>query len=124
MILADTSIWIDYFRSGDADFSSLLMSARVLVHPCVGGEVALGGLPSQNPNMRVLLELDVAVVATDDEVLRLIQQEGVGGSGVGYVDCHLLTSTRLTPGAMLWTHDRRLYALARRLGLARPMTAH
>ena len=124
MILADTSIWIDYYRVADADFGSLLLSSEVLTHPHVIGEIALGGLKLLSPEMRMLMGLPQAWVASDDEVLRLIEREKIGGSGVGYVDCHLLASARLTPDARLWTHDRKLYALAARLGVARSMTAH
>ncbi len=124
MILADTSVWIDYFRLADADFGRLLLSSQVLSHPHVVGEIALGGVKPQSSEMRVLMELHPATLASDEEVLRLINQEKIAGSGVGYVDCHLLTSARLTPGAKLWTHDRRLYALAARLGVNRLMTAH
>ncbi|MCH1999619.1 VapC toxin family PIN domain ribonuclease, partial [Achromobacter xylosoxidans] len=44
--------------------------------------------------------------------------ERLFGKGIGYVDLHLLASTRLTPGAALWTRDKRLQALATTLGLA------
>ena len=124
MILADTSVWIDYFRLPDADFGGLLLSSQVLAHPHVIGEIALGGVKPQSSAMRVLLELPPATLASDEEVLRLIHHEKIAGSGVGYVDCHLLASARLTRGAKLWTHDRRLYALAARLGVARSLTAH
>jgi predicted nucleic acid-binding protein len=40
------------------------------------------------------------------------------GSGIGYVDAHLLAAVRLTAGAALWTRDRRLGRAADRLGLA------
>jgi hypothetical protein len=40
------------------------------------------------------------------------------GQGLGYVDAHLLASTRLTAGAVLWTRDKRLRAVAERLDLA------
>ena len=61
-----------------------------------------------------------ALAATDAEVLRLIETAPLHGSGIGYVDACLLASTLLTPDAALWTLDRRLAALARRLGLNPP----
>ena len=124
MILADTSVWIDYLRVADADLGSLLLSSEVLTHPHVLGEVALGGLSPHSPTMRMLMGLPQALVASDEEVFRLIEHEKVGGSGIGYVDCHLLASARLTPDAKLWTHDRRLHALAVRFGVARTLTSH
>lgn len=38
--------------------------------------------------------------------------------GIGYVDAHLLAAVRLTHGSGLWTRDRRLGAVAQRLGVA------
>jgi predicted nucleic acid-binding protein len=37
--------------------------------------------------------------------------------GVGYVDCHLLTSTALA-NARLWTADKRLAAAALKMNLS------
>ena len=60
-------------------------------------------------------------VATDAEVLHFIEHSALSGRGVGYVDVHLLAAVRLTPGAMLWTSDRRLSAVAAQLDLAIPL---
>jgi hypothetical protein len=37
---------------------------------------------------------------------------------IGYVDAHLLAGVRLTPGASLWTHDKRLQTAAAHLNVA------
>lgn len=116
MILADTSIWVDHFRSGDDRLRTLLSEAQVLVHPFIIGELALGALSDRS----ILADLDnlpPALVATDAEVRHLIENAGLHGSGVGWVDAHLLASVRLTPGATLWTRDGRLASAADRLGL-------
>jgi hypothetical protein len=42
----------------------------------------------------------------------------LAGLGIGYVDVHLLASTRLTAGSSLWTRDKRLSSVAERLGVA------
>ena len=57
-------------------------------------------------------------VATPTEVLRMIERYELAGSGVGYVDAHLIASTLITPKCRLWTRDRRLNAVAHRLGVA------
>ncbi|MGH7116142.1 MAG: hypothetical protein ACREE9_16835 [Stellaceae bacterium] len=57
-------------------------------------------------------------VAADEEVLRFIDRQALFGRGIGYVGAHLLAAARLTSGARLWTHDRRLHAVAAELGLA------
>ena len=56
-------------------------------------------------------------VATDQEVQHLIRQAKLFGTGIGYIDAHLLASTRLTVGALLWTRDKRLSAASVNLGL-------
>ena len=82
------------------------------------GELALGNLARRDTVLSLIAALPQATVATPREVLGLIGAEGLAGRGIGYVDAHLLASTRLTPGARLWTHDRRLAAVAGTLGVA------
>jgi predicted nucleic acid-binding protein len=118
VILVDTSVWIDHFRAGDALLSDLLNHRRVLGHRFVLGEIALGMLRQRDLLLSALQDLPQAVVAHDDEVLRLIGQEDLAGSGIGYVDAHLLAAVRLTADATLWTRDRRLKAAASRLFVA------
>lgn len=117
MILVDTSIWIDHLRSGDATLARLLESSTVLAHPWVTGEVALGYLSNRDEVIGLLRGLPQATVADNDEVVRLIAQDGLYGAGIGYVDAQLLAATRLTPEAALWTRDKRLAAVTARLAL-------
>ncbi|VVE12421.1 ribonuclease [Pandoraea eparura] len=118
MILVDTSIWIDHLRAGDATLVRLLETGRVLAHPYVIGELALGSLKNRDVVISTLRDLPRVAVATDDEVLRFIGEQTLFGLGIGYVDAHLLAATRLTPGAAIWTRDKRLAATAERLSLA------
>jgi predicted nucleic acid-binding protein len=117
VILVDTSIWVDHFRHGDATLTALLKGAQVLAHPFVIGELALGRPQQRHVALTLLPKLPKASVATDAEVLRLIDQHTLFGKGIGYVDVHLLAAARLTPGASLWTQDKRLSAAASRLAL-------
>jgi predicted nucleic acid-binding protein len=118
VILVDTSIWIEHLRSGNAIFGELLGDGEVLGHPFVSGELALGNLRQREDIIRISQRLPQAISASDDEVLRFIDRELLFGCGIGYVDAHLLAATRLTAGSKLWTRDRRLHAVAARLGLA------
>lgn len=115
MILVDTSVWIDHLRSGDGVLARLLEESRVLAHPFVVGELALGSLRQREPVLEALLHLPVATVATDGEVRHMIEREALSGTGIGYVDAHLLASARLSAGASLWTRDGRLLTVARKL---------
>ncbi len=118
MILVDTSVWVDHLRVGDTILEALLQSGRVLAHPFVVGELALGHLRQRRAILMALQDLPRATAASDDEVLQFIERNALAGQGIGYVDAHLLASTRLTAGSSLWTRDGRLSAVAERLGLA------
>lgn len=119
MILADTSIWIDHLgAAGEPRLAQLLNNEYVLMHPFVIGEIALGTMSKRDMVLGDLALLPQAARASDDEVLHLLHAEKLFGKGIGYVDLHLLASTRLTPGASLWTKDKRLKAVAMSLKLA------
>jgi len=117
VILVDTSVWVDHLRAGNATLADLLEGGSVLIHPSVIGELALGNLRRRGDVLPLLHALPQAVVATDAELLSLIDDEALYGSGIGYVDAQLLAATRLTPGIKLWTEERRLASMARRLGI-------
>ena len=118
MILVDTSIWVEHLRSTSAILSALLDNGRILGHPFVLGELALGNLRQRDDILRGLRRLPQATSASHLEVLRFIDREALYGRGIGYVDAHLLAAARLTAGSKLWTRDRRLQAVAGQLGLA------
>jgi predicted nucleic acid-binding protein len=119
LILIDTSVWIDHFRAGNGRLARLLDGGRVLTHPFVIGELALGAMRQRGVILAALSDLPRAELATDGEVLGLIDARALCGRGVGYVDVHLLASVRLTAGAGLRTRDNRLRHVAEELGLAR-----
>ena len=117
MILADTSVWIDHLRAGDRMMNDLLRSGQVAMHPFVLGEVALGHLDPRAGILGMLQSLPAAEAAENDEVLQFIDRYRLFGTGLGYVDVHLLTAAALTFSG-LWTRDKRLRAAAEKLGIA------
>ncbi len=118
MILVNTSVWIDHLRANDDRLVALLEAALVLAHPFIIGELALGNLGRRAAVLEALSDLPRAVVATDAEASHFIDHHALFGRGAGYVDIHLLAAVRLTAGAQLRTHDKRLYGIAVQLGLA------
>jgi predicted nucleic acid-binding protein len=118
VILVDTSVWVEHLRAANEMLIALLNGGEVLCHPFVMGELALGSLRRRDAFLNDLRDLPQAIVASDEEVLDLIDREALFGSGIGYVDAHLLAAARLTAGSKLWTRDRRLQAVAAQLGLA------
>lgn len=119
MILVDTSIWVDHLGAqGEPRLEQLLNNEYVLMYPYIVGELALGVLGKRDRVLGALALLPQAVRASDDEAMHLLHAEKLFGKGIGFVDLHLLASTRLTPGASLWTKDKRLRAVAMSLNLA------
>ena len=117
MILADTSIWVDHLSETNTNLQGSLESGEILMHPYVLGEIALGNLHRRSAVLDELRKLPGADMASVFEVLRLIEALKLWGAGVGYVDAHLLASVRLHRETKLWTRDRRVAAVADRLGL-------
>ncbi len=118
MILVDASVWVDHLRSADAQLADLLERQQVAMHPLVMGEIACGSLKKRASIFELLTELPMAVVAEADEVLGFIERHGLYGKGIGYVDAHLIASAALTEDATLWTRDKRLLAVAQKMGYA------
>jgi predicted nucleic acid-binding protein len=118
MILVDSSVWIDHFRKSDPALRKLLDEARVLCHPFIAGELAMGSLKHRQMILKTLGELPISVAADDQEVMHFITNRSLFGKGIGYIDAHLLASVHLTPQALLWTRDRRLKAIASKLSIA------
>lgn len=115
MILVDTSIWVAHLRSSEPVLVALLEECRVMVHPFVVGELAMGNLKNRAVLLDALGQLARAKVATDAEVLGFVEAERLHGRGIGYVDAHLLASARLS-GCQLWSQDQRLSDAADALG--------
>jgi predicted nucleic acid-binding protein len=116
VILADTSIWIDHFRHVDAELRRIIEDDRLLCHPSVIGELALGSLRDRCSVMAFLAAQREAVVATHDEVMTMIDRHGIFSVGIGYTEAHLLASVLLDQRAALWTRDKRLRAAGEKAG--------
>jgi len=116
MVLVDTSVWIDHFRSTNSDLVALLAEGQVLTHPCVIGEIACGGHRQRQQILGLLPLLPQAKLAKDSEVLGLIDDYELFGKGIGWIDAHLLSASLLS-GAALWTVDKKLARLAHAVGI-------
>ena len=122
MVLADSSIWADHIRAPDDLMTHLLATDRIVAHPFVIGELAMGNLPQRPRFLKRLSDLPTARKAQDKEVLRLVETGGHSGKGVGWIDMHLLASVLLDDRLTLWTRDRRLNIIASTYG--RSLAAH
>ena len=118
VILVDTSIWIDHLRTPSAALRELLDRRQVATHAFIVGELSLGGIAARAARMRDLNRLPRILLATNAEVAALIEWGKLFGTGLGYVDAHLLAALRLDRETALWTRDKRFKAQAERLDLA------
>lgn len=87
-------------------------------HPYVVEELALGAVKDRTELLALLSSLGSFPVLTHDELMALVEANKLWGRGLSAVDAHLIGSVLLTPGAMLWTRDKRLRAVARELNIS------
>eukprot|EP01037_Dinobryon_pediforme_P010388 gene10384-10456_t len=87
-VLVDTSVWVDHFKSINNALANLIALDMALVHPMSSEQARLS------------------------DVMTFIENENVYGLGCGLVDMTLLVSVLITPGALIWTMDKRLEHLA------------
>lgn len=117
MILADTSIWVDHFRSGNPEMQRQLANRRIAMHPLVVAELALGSLRDRTRTLAYLDLLPRAQVAQLSEVRQMIEARSLYSQGIGLTDAHLIASIFLHPPTLLWTKDKRLRGVAETLGI-------
>ena len=113
----DTSVWVDHLRKGDAHLAQLLNDGDVICHPFVIGELACGNLKNRSEILDSLKELSFAPTIELDEYMQFVELNRLYGTGIGFVDVHLLASALLAD-ATLWTADKRLKKAALGLGIA------
>ena len=124
-VLVDTSVWVDHFRKRNEALVELLALDLTAIHPMVVVELACGTPPApRSRSLGDLKSLQQVNQASMNEVLQFIEREKLYGLGCGLVDMTLLASTLITPGAKLWTLDKRLMTLAERFCVAHQVSLH
>ena len=117
-ILADTSVWVAHFRQSNTALVALLNADQVLMHPMILGELACGTPPERTRTLSDVGLLQTTQHASLREVMAFVDREQLYSLGCSLIDLNLLASTLLTPGATLWTLDKRLAKLATRFKVA------
>ena len=118
MILADTSVWIEYLRGAEPHLEDMLDAGQVMMHAMVLGAIACGGVLDRQKVLRKLNGLPAINEREHAEVLSMIEQKALMRRGIGFIDAHLLCSVLAQPGTTLWTRDTRLRRIADALGVA------
>jgi predicted nucleic acid-binding protein len=119
-VLVDTSVWVDHFRRRNLALVDLLRLDVALTHPLVVAELACGTPPQRAKTLHDISLLRHTQQASQREVMDFIEREELYGLGCGWLDMVLLASTLVTPGAVLWTLDKRLATLADRFAVLHP----
>jgi len=116
MVLVDTSVWVEHFRSGNIGLENLLNEGDVACHLFIAGELACGNLSNRAEILSLLEALPLANHAEHAEVMYFIENYKLMGKGLGYVDMHLIASAVLSK-VPIWTLDKRLKDASSKLGL-------
>jgi predicted nucleic acid-binding protein len=116
MVIVDTSIWVDHFRSGNKHLEKLLLNDEVICHEFIIGELACGNLKSRSEILTLFQALPHAPTIDHQEFLHFIEKHHLMGRGIGLVDIHILASAQLA-NESIWTADSRLKAAAKSLNL-------
>lgn len=116
MILVDTSIWIDHLHRGEPALEELLAQEQVAVHPLVIEELALGSLSSREQVLSLLSRLRSVREVSHRELMMLVKAHSLFSRGLSVVDARLIGSVLITPGAQLWTRDKRMRAACSAVG--------
>ncbi len=117
MILADTSVWIDRFRSGNQELHKQLKRGQITIHPCIIAELALGTLKARSRTLALLDLLPQVRVAQLNEIRTLVEARRLYGLGIGLTDTHLIASVLINPPTLLWTRDKQLRKAAESLSI-------
>jgi hypothetical protein len=82
----------------------------------VVGELACANLTRRARVLSDLEKLPAATEADREDTLFVIASRKLWGKGIGWTDAQLIASALLTD-CKLWSHDKRLHAVAAALGI-------
>src|SRR5579862_5605730 len=102
MILVDTSVWVNHLRVANEFLAHLMSRKEALTHPFVIGELAMGIIRERAAFMIEVRKLPTVHVATNDEVMLLVERHRLFGTGIGYIDAHLLAAAQFADNVVLW----------------------
>ncbi len=117
MILADTSVWIDHFRSGNKPLQQALNRGEIVIHPWITAELALGSLRDRRNTLAMLDLLPRVREARMSELRLMIEARQLYAVGIGLADAHLLAAAFMNPPTLLWTRDKPLREVAEGFGI-------
>src|ERR1017187_4757423 len=105
------------FDKGEPALAGHLVKGLVLAPPFVSGGVAGANRRDRAEVLSGLQTLPAAILASNAEVLQLVEDRCLWGRGLGWIDLHLLASALLSKCGF-WTLDKRLAQAGKELGLS------
>jgi predicted nucleic acid-binding protein len=114
MTLADTSIWRRHIRQTSPKLQALLERQLIGIHPFVTGEIACGNLRDRDVLLYSFAELPQARIAPEIEVRHMLEEHRLWGTGLSWIDVHILTSATMMRW-QLYTADSAMIAAAARM---------
>ncbi len=119
MILVDTVVWLRALRAiepFESALDALLAAELVLAHEFVYGELLIGDPGGARRGLlRDVAQMTQAPLVAHAEVVKIVRRHALYGTGLSWIDAHLLASA-LAEDAELWTADRPLLLAAAHVG--------
>jgi predicted nucleic acid-binding protein len=120
MVLVDTSVWIGFLSNRPpyaAELDALLERGDVTGHDFVLGELLIGDKGGRARLLADYALMHQAPLIPNREVVEFVREGRLHGTGIGWIDAHLLASA-LVGRVRLWTADPRLAVIASELGIS------
>ena len=114
MILADTSIWIEFLRQSNADINeamtSYLEDGEIITVSAIFGEL-LQGVKNENEREVILDFWDSTPNILEENLFieagKFSSRHKLFNKGIGLIDCLILVAA-INNGHELWTLDKKL----------------
>ncbi len=116
MVLVDTSVWVSHLRHGNPKLQEMLQEGKVVSHTFIIGELACGNIRNRTEIISLMQSLPMLDSIEHEELLLFIEHNKMMGTGLGFVDVHLMAAAMLA-GIPLWTQDKKLKQACSTLGI-------
>lgn len=119
MIIADTSIWIEFLRGNQNYFpalKNLLEKQEILAVECIFGELLQGALSKREQSIIESYWTNLPKCLNEDiliEAGKYSSDNKLHTKGIGLIDCVIILSCRRYK-ARLWSLDKKLNSLLKK----------
>ena len=117
-VLIDSNVWVDHLRDPNPQVLALARDDRILGHPLICAELAVGSLKNREAALKRLDRMIMIRQVALPQVRILIENEELFSKRIGVIDATLLACCLVHGSSFLWTRDRRLNTIAERFGIA------